>query len=137
MGNNESMGCKESMGSRESNEGFVIAYADKTVLKIKNLHVKSLNTNQLENLLAARLGCTVRVIGVTSQSLDLDIYGLDEEGLLKDEAGIIKAISLAEGITGAEVAKISEAHKIVSADFDEIPVRVAGCAKERWLVRSP
>lgn len=113
---------------------YVIAYADKTVLKISGLQVKGLDTRSLEGLLTAKLNTIVRVIGVTGSSLDMDVYGIDPQQLLKDEEGIIAAISLSQGITATEVAEIAEAKKIVEVGYSELGGKAqAACARERWI----
>ena len=112
---------------------YIIAHANKTVLKIHGLKVKGLNARALEETLTTRLRSVVRVIGVTGESVDMDVYGLDEQSILKDEAGIIRAVSLTEGITATEVAKIACATKIVPVDYNAIPDLRVGCAKERWM----
>ena len=111
----------------------VIVHVDKTVLKIHGINVKGLNARTLEEKLSRQLKSTVRVIGVTGDSIDMDVYGMDEESILKDEFGIIRAISLADGITATELTKIAYAKKIVSVNFDRILELPVGCAKERWL----
>lgn len=113
--------------------GYVIAHADKTVLKIHGIKVKGLNARALEEALTSRLKSLVRVIGVTGESVEMDVYGLDEQSILKDEDGIIRAVSLTEGITATEVTKIASSSKIVSVDYNVIPNLRAGCAKERWV----
>ena len=116
------------------NDSKIIVQADKTVIKIHNLSVKGLNTQELENILINKLESMVRVIGVTGSSLEMDVYGLDEEAILKNEAGFIQAISLAEGITASEVTAIAYAKKICDVDFDHIPPKEGhSCMKERWL----
>ncbi|MCL1992741.1 MAG: hypothetical protein FWG66_07325 [Spirochaetes bacterium] len=115
---------------------FVIAHADKTVLKISGLKVKALNARNLETTLSARLQSTVRVIGVTGNSIDMDVYGMDAENILKDEEGLLRAVSLCEGITAADLAKASCSPKTVSVGYEEIPHLRNGyakCAKEKWL----
>ena len=52
---------------------YIIAHADKSVLKISGLTVKGLNTLQIEELLAAKLKTAVRVIGVTGESIEMDL----------------------------------------------------------------
>ena len=52
---------------------YIIAHADKSVLKISGLTVKGLNTLQIEELLAAKLKTAVRVIGVTGESIEMDV----------------------------------------------------------------
>ena len=120
------------MSSCDYDAKYVIVHADKTVLKIRGLKVKGLNAQALEQTLTERLQSAVRVIGVTGNSIDMDVYGMDEQSILKDEAGIIRAISLTEGIAASEVTQIACAKKIISVNFDEIPGRLAGCAAERW-----
>ena len=116
----------------ESVQNFVVAHADKTVLKIGGITVKGLNTRQLEELLTERLQSVVRVIGVTGESIDMDVYGLDESDILRKEDGIITAVSLAEGITLTDLSKIISAKKIVPVHYDEIPEKLRGCGRERW-----
>ncbi|MEA4893039.1 MAG: hypothetical protein VB085_10845 [Peptococcaceae bacterium] len=112
---------------------YVIAYADKTVLKISGVRVKGLDTRSLEELLMKKLNSVVRVIGVTGSSVDMDVYGIDPEKLLKDEQGIIEAVSLSEGITATEVARIAEAKRIVEVDYAELEGKKrTACARERW-----
>jgi len=112
---------------------YIIAHVDKTVLKIHGLRIKGLNARVLEENLANRLKSVVRVIGVTGSSIDMDVYGLDEQSILKDENGIIRAISLTEGITATELSQIASAKKIVSVDYDSIPDTNQGCSKVRWI----
>ena len=115
------------------NEEYVIIYSDKTVIKIHGIKVKGLNAGTLEDMLSQRFQSVVRVIGVTGNSIDMDVYGMDEESILTDESGIIRAVSLLDGITATELTKIACAEKIVSVNFDSIPLPGKGCAKERWL----
>ncbi len=113
---------------------YVIAYADKTVLKISGLQVKGLDTRSLEELLTAKLNTIVRVIGVTGSSLDMDVYGIDPQQLLKDEEGIIAAVSLSQGITATEVAEIAEAKRIMEVGYSELEGKTqTACARERWI----
>ncbi|WP_343207950.1 hypothetical protein [Anaerolentibacter hominis] len=113
---------------------YVIVHADKTVLKIAGLTVKGLDTRSLEALLSEKLKSTVRVIGVTGTSIDMDVYGLDPEAVLKDPSGLIQAVALCDGITAGEVTRLSQAERIVPVDFDQIPDKpVSACAKERWI----
>ena len=113
---------------------FIIAHADKTVLKISGLQVKGLNTRQLEELLEKRLHTFVRVIGVTGERVEMDVYNLDPEQIAQDEAGIIQTVALADGITASEVSAISCNKKIVEVDFDAIPEHpTADCPRERWI----
>jgi len=112
---------------------YVIAHVDKTVVKIHGLRIKGLNARTLEEKLTERLKSVVRVIGVTGCSIDMDIYGLDEQSILKDEHGIIRAISLSEGITATELSHIAYAKKIVSVDYNNVPDPDTGCSKVRWI----
>jgi len=115
-------------------DDYVIAYANKTIIKINGLKIKGLNANKLEVLLSSQLQSDVRIIGVTGDSIVMDVYGVDEKQILKDEAGMIHAISLFEGITATEVAEMAYAKKIVPVNFNEIPRKLDGCAGERWAV---
>ena len=112
-------------------DNYVIAHADKTVLKIRGINVKGLDASALEKLLTEKLQSVVRVIGVTGSSIEMDLYGVDEESILKDEAGFIQTVSLSDGITVSDITEISYAKKIVPVDFNEIP-QLQGCAKQRW-----
>lgn len=112
----------------------VIVQADKTVVAISGLKMKGFNTKRLEEILKDRLKTLVRVIGVTGDAVTMDVYGVDEADILRDEQGIIKAVSLCEGVSVSDVVKISRAEKIKRADIEEIPPwRENTCAAERWL----
>ena len=111
----------------------IIVYSDKAMLKIHGLKIKGLNPRELEEILTKKLQSVVRVIGVTGESVDMDVYGFDVENIKKNEGGIIRAISLAEGITATEVAHIAYAEKIISVDFNTISDKTPGCAKQRWM----
>ncbi|MGI6586165.1 MAG: hypothetical protein ACOX3L_09575 [Lutisporaceae bacterium] len=50
------------------NQEYIIAYADKTVLKISGLRIKGLNTKKLEQILKEKLYTLVRIIGVTERT---------------------------------------------------------------------
>ena len=56
-------------------------------------------------MLLDKLKSVVRIIGVTGQSIEMDVYGIAEEDIQKDENGIIKAIAMAEGITLSDIAR--------------------------------
>lgn len=113
---------------------FIIAHADKTVLKISGLQVRGLNTRQLEELLSERLHTFVRVIGVTGDRVEMDVYNLEPEQIAKDEQGIIQTVALTEGITASEISAISCNKKIVEVDFDAVPGRpTSDCPRERWM----
>ncbi|MEG0750636.1 MAG: hypothetical protein RR998_07385 [Oscillospiraceae bacterium] len=111
----------------------VIAQSDKTVLKIFGLKIRGLNTRELETLLADKLQSVVRIIGVTGESLELDVYGADPRQIYRDEASILRAVSLCEGIEGAEVAKISQAERIVEVEYSQLSgFTPTPCKGERW-----
>lgn len=112
----------------------VIVQVDKTVVKITGLEVKGLNIQDLEKVIQDKLKSVVRIIGVTGTSVEMDVYGVEEESILKESDGLVKAISLAEGITIGDLTKISSVEKIKTVDFDNLPeYNEGGCMKERWL----
>lgn len=111
----------------------VIVYADKTVIKISGMDIHGMDTQEVERLLMERFRTVVRVIGVTGSSIDMDVYGIDPEQILRDEQGVIQTIAAAEGVTPLEVARLAAADRITEADFDHIPEWENGCcAGERW-----
>lgn len=121
------------MGSELAMDDSVIAYIDKTVVRIKGVNVKGLKPFELEKKLSEFIQRGIRVIGVTGESIEMDVYNVDPEAILKDESGIIKAISTVEGITATELTKIDSAKKIVEVNIDNIPKgQQYGCQKERW-----
>ena len=111
----------------------IIAFADKTVFSIKGLEVKGLNTEQLEDILTKKLGTLVRVIGVTSSRIEMDVYGIAPEQIKRDENDVIKAVACAEGITLTDLAQIESNERIVEVDLNSIGAADAPyCARERW-----
>ncbi|HIS98081.1 MAG TPA: hypothetical protein IAD42_08905 [Candidatus Scatomorpha pullistercoris] len=111
----------------------IIAFADKTVFSIKGLEVKGLNTEQLEDILTKKLGTLVRVIGVTSSRIEMDVYGIAPEQIKRDENDVIKAVACAEGITLTDLAQIESNERIVEVDLNSIGEADAPyCARERW-----
>lgn len=113
---------------------FIIAQADKTVLKFSGLKVKGMNTHQLEQLLSEKLNTFVRVIGVTGESIEMDVYQAAPEQIQKNEEGLIQVLSLAEGITATDVTKMSCNKKIIDVDFNVAAgMPSSNCPKERWL----
>lgn len=121
------------MDKTNSSDYKIIAYADKTILKITNVSIKGLNTKELESALMEKLNTIVRIIGVTGENIEMDIYNISPEDVLKDAQGIIKAVSLTEGIKAENVMELS-AEKAVQVDIDNIDVvKNISCARERWL----
>jgi len=115
---------------------YIIAHADKSVLKISGLQVKGLNTQQLEKILGDKLKTFVRVIGVTGENIEMDVYDIEPDQVRKNEKGLIESIVLTEGITITDLTKISCSEKIVPVKFDEIPAEpISACAMERWMKR--
>ncbi|MFP4380457.1 MAG: hypothetical protein ACLFUS_08140 [Candidatus Sumerlaeia bacterium] len=110
----------------------IIAFADKTVLQIEGLRVHGLRPCDLEKTLSEKLQTTVRVIGVTGESIEMDVYDLPPEAILKDEAGLIKAVSASEGIEASDVIRIASAKKAVPVDIHKLPDGPRGCLGERW-----
>lgn len=111
----------------------IIAFADKTVFSIKGLEVKGLNTEQVEDILTKKLGTMVRVIGVTSSRIEMDVYGISPEQIRRDENDVIKAVACAEGISLTDLAQIESSERIVEVDFNDISTETAPyCARERW-----
>ncbi|MEA5083543.1 MAG: hypothetical protein VB018_05240 [Lachnospiraceae bacterium] len=112
----------------------VIVQVDKTVIKITGIQVKGLNIQELEKIILDKLKSVVRIIGVTGESIEMDVYGIEEEDVLKEENGLIKAIAVADGITISDISQISSVEKIKSVDFNNLPEYHEGtCMKERWL----
>jgi len=112
----------------------IIAHIDKTVVSIGGIEVKGLRPIDLERKLEETIERKVRIIGVAGDSIQMDIYGMEPEAIFKSEEGIVKAVSLVEGILASEVIKISSAEKIVQVDIDDIPKGYSsGCQKERWI----
>ena len=112
----------------------IIVQVDKTVVKITGIDVKGLNIQQLESIIKDKLKSVVRIIGVTGSSLEMDVYGIEEESVYREADGLIKAIALADGITITDLAQISSVNKIKSVDINDVPEYSEGqCMKERWL----
>jgi hypothetical protein len=107
------------------------------VLKISGLRIKGLNARNLERKLAEKLQALVRVIGVTGEAIEMDVYDIPPELVTKNAKGLIEIISLTEGVSVTEVANLSCSDSVVEVDFDQIPERpISSCAKERWIKRS-
>ncbi|MDK2918178.1 MAG: hypothetical protein PWQ37_911 [Candidatus Petromonas sp.] len=111
----------------------VIVQVDKTVVKVTGLEVKGLNIQQLEEIINDKLKSVIRIIGVTGNSLEMDVYGVEEEDILREKSGLIKAIALADGITVSDLTKLSSVKKIQSVDINSVPDYIEnGCMGERW-----
>ena len=117
----------------------IIALIDKTILRITGLRVGGLRPPDVEACLADRLGTPVRVIGVTGESLQLDVYGLVPEQIQRDAEGLLKALSAVEGITVTDVVRMASAPMAVDVDMDRLPRSplAGGCRAERWRIRGP
>lgn len=114
----------------------IIVQVDKTVVKVTGLEVKGLNIQQLEEIIIDKLKSVIRIIGVTGNSIEMDVYGVEEEDILREQDGIIKAISLADGITVSDLSALSSVKKIQSVDINAIPEYIeGGCKGERWQKR--
>lgn len=114
----------------------IIVQVDKTVVKVTGLEVKGLNIQQLEEIIIDKLKSVIRIIGVTGNSIEMDVYGVEEEDILREEDGLIKAIALAEGITTTDLSSLSSVKKIQSVDINSIPEYIeGGCKGERWQKR--
>ena len=75
----------------------------------------------------------VRVIGVTSSRIEMDVYGISPEQIRRDENDVIKAVACAEGISLTDLAQIESSERIVEVDFNDISTETAPyCARERW-----
>lgn len=112
----------------------VVAFVDKTIVRITGLQVKGLKPFELEDKLSQYIGRPVRLIGATGDSLQMDVYGLEPEAVLRDARGIIEAISAVPGLTALEVAGIASAKKARAVSAEELAAMPkTACAKERWL----
>lgn len=120
------------MLDQQKNDAEILVQVDKTVVKITGLSVKGLNLQELEAILHEKVKGLVRIIGVTGTSLEMDIYGVSEEDILVDEEGLIKAVSMAEGIKTSELTALASVEKIKSVGIDKIPEYRGPCIGERW-----
>lgn len=115
------------------NDTKVIVQVDKTVVKIEGLNVKGLNLQQLEEILQDKLKSLIRIIGVTGSSIEMDVYGIEEDDILREEDGLIKAIAIADGINISDVTSLASVKKIKGVDINSIPDYAEnGCKGERW-----
>ncbi|WP_227765254.1 hypothetical protein [Zhaonella formicivorans] len=114
----------------------IVAFVDKTIVKITGIEVKGLKPQDVEAALTQFLGSPVRLIGVTGDSLQMDVYGIDPERILRDETGIIKTISAVPGLTAADVAAIVRNEKAREVSLEDLQHGSGlSCPKERWLAR--
>lgn len=115
---------------------YVIAYVDKSVVKISGLRIKGLDTQAVEKTLSEKLSAFVRVIGVTGDEIQMDVYNIDPEAVRRNARGLIEAVALTEGVTATEVAELSCSDKIIEVDLENLPdLPGSGCARERWMER--
>jgi hypothetical protein len=115
-------------------EDQIVAYVDKTIVKITGIRVRGIKPAELETAVAKEIGCPVRVIGVSSESLQMDVYGLDPEAILQNEQGLIQTISLIPGLTASDVAQIALAEKARAIPAAELANRTrTSCPKENWV----
>ncbi len=111
----------------------IIAFADKTVFSIRGLKVKGLNTEEIEDILTKKFGTLVRVIGVSGERIEMDVYGIEPEQIKKDQNDVIKAVACAEGVTLTDLAQVESAEKIVEVDYNDVKSLTGPyCARERW-----
>lgn len=116
-----------------NNTDKIIAFADKTVFSISGLAIKGLNTEQIEDLLIEKFGTIVRVIGVTSDRIEMDVYGIEPEQIQRDENDVIRAVACAEGVTLTDLAQVEKIEKIVEVNYNDVaPANGPYCARERW-----
>ncbi|WP_425058331.1 hypothetical protein SCACP_29800 [Sporomusa carbonis] len=115
----------------------IIAYVDKTVVKITGLQIDRINLTEIEKKIISILNRPVRVIGVSGEGLEFDVYEFPPEQVFRNEHNIIEAIAN-EGIKGTEVAKIVKAEHVPEIEFEELILDSGeefGCPSERWLKR--
>lgn len=114
----------------------VIVYTDKTMLKITGIRVKGLRAPELEESLQQIFHRPVRLIGVTGNQIEMDIYGLDNEAALNKADGVVQAISFVEGITADNIIEISCSGRSVELNVEEIRRLTASsgqCGRESWI----
>ena len=111
----------------------VIVYADKTVLKIRGLNIHGLRPSDVEHALAERLQTVVRVIGVTGSAIDMDVYGLGADALIRDEQGLLSAVAATPGIRATEIVEMSARDQVREVDAQHLPDAEWGsCRAQRW-----
>lgn len=115
------------------NSEKIIAFADKTVFSIRGLKIRGLNTEEIEDILIKKFGTLVRVIGVTGDRIEMDVYGIEPEQIRRDQHDVIKAVACAEGVTLTDLAQVESAEKIVDVNYDDVKTLTGPyCARERW-----
>lgn len=115
-------------------EDKIVAYVDKTIVKITGIRIQGIKPIDLEKAVVKEIGCPVRVIGVSSESIKMDIYGLEPEAILRNEKGLIQTISLIPGLTASDVAQIVTAEKAREISAAELVKRTrTSCPKENWV----
>lgn len=115
-------------------EDKIVAYVDKTIVKIIGIRIQGIKPVDLEKAVTKEIGCPVRVIGVSSESIQMDIYGLEPEAVLRNEKGLIQTISLIPGLTASDVAQIVTAEKAREISAEELAKRTrTSCPKENWV----
>ena len=114
----------------------IIAYVDKSVVKITGLRIKGLHTQAVEEALSQKLGSFVRVIGVTGSEILMDVYNVNPDSVRKSAEGLIEALALTEGITATELVELSCSERITEVDVSELStLLVSDCAREKWRGR--
>ncbi len=114
-------------------EDKIIAYVDKTIVKITGIQVRGMKPAELEKQVTAAIGCPVRVIGVSSQSIQMDIYGLEPEAVMRNEQGFLQAVSLVPGLTASNIMQIATAERAREVSATELAKRTrTSCPKENW-----
>ncbi|MBD3419013.1 MAG: hypothetical protein GF398_02730 [Chitinivibrionales bacterium] len=112
----------------------IFAYADKTMLRITGLSINGLKPHQLEKKLIEKLHTTVRVIGVSGDSIEMDIYDAAPEAVARNSAGIITTLATTPGVTAADIESMHTSDRIVSVNASDLPGEAhEGCARERWI----
>lgn len=117
-----------------SEHEHIIALADKTVFRISGLSIRGLNTQDIERLLTEKLEAETRVIGVTGDRIEMDVYGIDPAVIARDEQGIIKAVACIEGIEITDLTQIEANERIVSIDIEHLPnFEGKHCPRDKWV----
>lgn len=114
----------------------VVVYSDKTMLKITGIKVKGLRPPDLEAKLQEVFDRPVRLIGVTGSKIEMDIYNLDTDSIIKKTDDLASAISFVEGITANNIIEITSSDRIVEVSIEEASKRAktpGQCGRERWV----